>query len=600
MGPQIGSAGKPLFSVSLRFPIDSRMHLGPPDPRVCDLRFRDQELRDQGFCHRPRRVVRGAIGILLALVAVSVCCPAALAQRFASRRVGNRYGGQELFSGPSAAALGMEVAWVGSLTSPYGVDSLVDVQLFVDVDNKLRYQELTAPDAEGTPRVLSRMRMGGMSPEGRLLDDTEATRLATNEIRRLKRRGMAASSQIIEAPTVTLYSLSGDGALERRDGETGDLQWRISVGNENLGYGKLGVGPDHVAVINGGNLILVAAKTGKILNQIRTRRPPSFGAVISGSFVVVHTVGGNIEIYPLDDITRDPFVEHVQGAALARPVALPVEKKLCWPTDRGYLYVTELSGSPSTLFRLGTDGLVNGGAASAGKNFFFATDRGQAYGLRASIDGEVLWVESLGEPIDRPPVVASDRVLFVSDYGLLFCLSQIDGTRQWDRPARGISAVHAAFDDRIYASDNAGMLIVLNLDDGTSVELPGAIVPNRVIQNSLTNRLYLVNARSMIQCLRPIESPLPKLAASFQVLEMPAEEKADDAAAEKAATPAEKKDPFGAADSDPFGAGDSDPFGGGEMDDPFGGGGSDPFGGGNGGSDPFGGADPFGGSDPFN
>lgn len=506
-----------------------------------------------------------------------------------------------------ADSLGLEQAWLKNISAPFGRQSIVDQTLYVDSQNVIEYLEIIDSKASGDKmsgqkpamageagdamamakmvddaKVLARFRLGQIGESGRPIDKAEAERLANNEIRRLKRFNVSATTRMIETPQVLLYSLANDGTLERRDAETGELDWRIVVGKQALGYGSLGVGTKNLIVTNGGNLIQVRASDGLIVDELRTGRPPRFGATVSGNFGLLHTTGGNIEAYPLDDVTLDPYIEHVQGSALTTPVRIPSSARVGWSTDRGYVYVMELEGTPATLFRLKTDGLVPGGLSAAdGKRFFFASDAGQAYGLRATKSGEVIWVESIGEPIRSAPVVAGDRVLFLSVYGNLYCLDASTGERLWDEATSGIFRLHAAFDDKLYAVRTTGDLVAVHLEDGSVASSAGAFQPTSVLKNELTNRLYILSDQGMVQCLRPTNSPLPQLLTAV-------ERRVEPITGEDAKPEREEKspadDPFNKPADDPFGAGGNDPFGAGAGDDPFGvgKGGDDPFGG-----DPF-------------
>ena len=559
------------------------------------------------------------IGLLLFAVSASLgAAPPAAAQR---------YDAADLMPLSLRDRLGLQQAWVASTNVGRGLSGIVDQVVHLDRSVRGTFVEVTVPVLDGAAsatgtspetgdapapaetnaaaaaapaptaevRVLSRYRLGSMGPDGRMIDQKEADRLADNEIRRLKRRGYEPSKRQTEAIRVVLYTLSDDGSLESRDGETGELNWVVFVGSPSLGYGALGVGDRHVVVTNGANLNLVDASTGAVRKTIRTRRPPRFGAAIGGKYCTVHTVGGNIEAYLLDDFDRDPFIEHVQGSALERPTPAPDGGRVAWSTDQQYVYVMELDASPSTIFRVRTDGLVVGRtAATQGQRFYAATDRGIVYGIAADGMGRMLWTEAIGEPVVQAPLVAEDRVLVLTQYGNLYALNLHDGSRLWERPRTGLTALHAAVDGRLYASTTRGFAVI-DLRDATNVVVGGGFDPVRVLGNVHSDRMYVVGGSGAIQCLRPAASELPRqlMAEAAPVAATPESSATAGTATPK---PTPTADPFGAsAGSDPFGGGGGDdPFGAGGNDDPFGGGGDDPFGAGDG-DDPFGG----GGDDPF-
>ncbi len=513
--------------------------------------------------------------------------------------------------------LGLNQAWARPVTAPWGAQSISHQKLVVMESDPVEYVEIVkvvpgdAAPANGDasakppvsdPNVLVRMRTEQLQANGQPMGRQEAERVANNEIRRLKRRGIEAKVRVRTLPRVNLFSISNDGTLECRDAETGEPIWMVRVGDQNLPFMSLGADEENLIVVNGSNFYHVDSVNGEVISQVPTIGAPSFGATIAGDFVMIPMIGGGIECYPLRDATIDPFLEKVNGSALALPVRAPDvgSSRTAWGTDSGFVYVMEMQGVPSLLFRLKTDGIVSGRIASAkGNRFFFGSEGGQVYGIRASRSGEVLWSQPIGEPFYNEPIVFGDQVLLRSAYGNLFSLRADTGQMSWSRPVTGVGELMGVIDGRLYITTLSGHCRVLDLESGQMVASPQDLRPADFITNTLTNRLYLVGSDGDIQCLHAKGEDLPTFHHEVVVAE-----KSDGAAANSA-----KQNPNAtnnAGGNDPFGAGGNDPFGAGMNDgkDPFGAGGNDPFGGG-GGNDPFGGGDgggmddPFGGSNPF-
>ncbi|MGB0761922.1 MAG: PQQ-binding-like beta-propeller repeat protein [Rubripirellula sp.] len=527
--------------------------------------------------------------------------------------------------------LGLTQAWARPVHVPAGAQSIRDQQLFVHEKAPHEYVIITAPKptppadaatattpdaatpdatAPATPAepetiVLARIPIDRIGINGAPIGRAEAERLASNEIRRLKRRGVDAEMQVITSPRINLYTIGSDGLLECRNAETGEPIWIQRVGRPSLPYSNLGVDERYITVVNGGNLIQVDAENGEIMREVRTQGAPAFGALNSGDFAVVPLIGGGVEGYSLHDPTRVPFRERVSGTTMAMPTKAPNSSKTAWGTSKGYVYVMELQGTPSVQFRLDTDGIVSGRIAAASKNrFFFGSESGQVYGLRATRVGEVLWSQPFAEPFYHRPLVFEEQVLIRSSYGNLFSLSVENGLQTWNGSVPNIGELLGVLDQRLYATTMSGGLVVLDVKTGKKLATFNDIRPEYFIVNNLTDRLYLVSNDGDVQCIRSEGANLPTLVSHTEPKKTV-----------KTATP--ETDPTQApaqpVGNDPFGAGQKDPFGaGGGNNDPFGGGGggnADPFGGGGGGgnADPFGGggaggdggmADPFGGS-PF-
>ena len=516
---------------------------------------------------------------------------------------------QELMPAQVAAKLGLVEAWNRTVSTPIGAQSISDIKLFAHGNDPHQYVEVvlskpstgepapveTKPaqanssdsdakggDAADNVKVLTRIWVGQLDRLGNPLGMKEAQRQADNEVRRMKRRGIAATTRLITSPRIRLYSIADDGTLEARDAETGRTIWMTRVGDSRLVFGELGINDEHVVIVNGGNLIIVDVNNGEVFTEFRLRRTPIFGAINAGGFAMVMGIRGGVECYSLVDLDIDPFFETVRGYAVAPPTRAPGSTKVAWATNQGFVFVMELEGKPSTMFRLKTDGLVTGKiAAAVGDRFFFGSENGQVYAVRATRTGDVLWSAPFGEPFYGEPIVVDDQLFIRSTYGNLYCLATGTGVSMWDSTVGGVEKLVGAFGDQLFVSLIGGSLGVIDRNTGDPLGNFAFVKPARTIKNDLTNRLYLVDSRGVVQCLRPIDSELPTLNDMPEAKVVNAEEAKDEKSTDTKKNPFgadSPADPFGAGGSDPFGAGGADPFGAGgaAADDPFG---SDPFGG---------------------
>ena len=508
--------------------------------------------------------------------------------------------------------LGLEQAWQRQIQVPAGASSIVDQQLHVGKTEPREYVELvatmtrpasdknSAEKEETYTKVLLRIATDQVARNGNPIGKAEAERQAKNELRRLTHRGIKAELSTRTIPRIRLYTISNDGTVDCRDAENGLPIWMVRVGDRQLGYAKIGIDDDFVTVINGGNLIKLDATDGTELTSIRTTTQPLYGAIHAGDYSLVPTIRNGIEGYPLKDPSRDTFSELVDGLALAPPRKSPTSSKIAWGTNSGFVYVMESQGSPSILFRLNTDGIVSGRiAAASGDLFYFGSETGQVYGLRATRVGDVLWSRPYGEPFYDAPLVIGEQVLIRSTYGNLYSLGTSDGMMTWTYTVPNVDQLLGALDGKAYARSLSGGLLVIDLESGKTILKTSEIQPSQLLPNSLSNRLYLVGKTGAVQCLRSAGAFVPQLnagAASAKPVSTETEPMEKEPAGSSAAFASQDKakDPFGGGAASTTDAG-NDPFGGAAAD-PFGGGGdamADPFGGGDGdGKDPF--ADPFG------
>ncbi|MEL6108762.1 MAG: PQQ-binding-like beta-propeller repeat protein [Planctomycetota bacterium] len=495
----------------------------------------------------------------------------------------------ELMSPNTAARMGLEEAWQRQLRVPGGAASIVHQEIFLHGVDQKEYVEILGESVEGkSAPVLFRLDVNTPGATGAPIGKEEAERLARREVRRLKRRGGDPKVTSRSVPRVCLYTAARNGTIECRDAETGTPIWMTQVGDARLPFGKLGVDDKYLSITNGGSLITIDVTNGEPISNIRTLSIPLYGTIHAGGHSILPTIRNGIEGYWLADTEEVPFMEIVAGLALKPPTRSPSSAKVAWGTDRSFVYVMETSGEPSVLFRLQTDGIVNGRIAGAsGDRFFFGSESGQVYGVRATRSGRVLWSRPYGEPFYKDPMLVDGVMMIPSAYGNLFALDEKTGLSVWNAPAANVDEVVGGFEGKVFVRLISGGLAALDVKTGKLLEVDRSLMPLKLLVNRSTNRLYLVNSRGTVQCLRPIGGELPSLQESMRPSDDSEAEDTSSKPMEKTTKPNndpfQAKDPFGVG-PDAGGAGANDPFGapGGMADDPFGapqGDAKDPFGG---------------------
>lgn len=483
-----------------------------------------------------------------------------------------------LLSPADADRLGMTESWRRQLSLVGGARSAVDIKLHVDTSRMRRFVEVRH-EKDGETEVLDRIDVEQRDRFGTPIGLQEARRRAKLQVFRWKRRGIEATISENQVPQIRLYTLGSDGTIEARDAETGELYWLTRQGDPTQLSIGLGVSDQYLCYVNGSTLYQISTETGKVVRETRTTGTPTLGTLIAGDYALMPTVRGGVEGFPLYDSNEYPFMEMVAGRATATPTQAPGTARAAWPTDAGFVYVMEAEGTPSVIFRFNTDGVVSSPlSAGEGERLFFGSENGHVYGIRATRSGTVLWRHSLGEPVYAGTFV-SDKQLFVPTvYKNLYCLEVATGAAMWKSPATGIDAVLGSSSDRIYARTNSNRLAILDAQSGGRIADIAGVDVERYVVNRLTDRLYLVGNGGMLQCLRPVDSPLPLLKVTA---EPPA-----------AATDTPEEQPAQRPDQDPFEAG-------GDAPDPFApaGGGMDPFAPADDAVDPFAPADDA--ADPF-
>ena len=207
-------------------------------------------------------------------------------------------------------------------------------------------------------------------------------------------------------------------------------------------------------------------------------------------------ISGAVESFVLDEPHRPTSMVKSFGRAMVQPVTSA--RSVAWPTDRGNLYVG-FSDEPAMRFRVEARDRIDAAPS------FLAPDKV----LAASVDGTVycihegkgniLWRFSAGAPITVTPVGIGDAVYAITDRGSLFSLGANEGEERW--MTGGIRGFLAGNDERIYCSDTAGNVAVIDVKTGSRL---GTVVAGSLDQrfsNKQTDRIILGTSSGLLQCL---------------------------------------------------------------------------------------------------
>jgi outer membrane protein assembly factor BamB len=402
----------------------------------------------------------------------------------------------------------------------------------------------------------------------------------------------------------TLYVQTELSVVEAIEAETGEVRWSRQVGKRGHFSRPLAATEDYVAVVNGGNLFMVDAQSGKTRWNLRLPGAAMAGPGLSRDRVFVPLVKGLIYSWQLrDHLSKRPWTHDANGRLAGQMLSGP--KGVSWGTERGYAYLNE-PRTPDEWFMTKLAGGVSATITYRAPYYMVGTSSGYAYAVEEYSE-EHVEIFTHSSPIVRP-VVAFDKHAYVFPLNSgMFKASIETGEEQWWVPqAREFIACSA---NKIYVADRLGRTLVVDKKTGGLLEtLPTERMALKMA-NYTSDRIYVGTRQGLIQCLHeigqkePLRYDLKKTDKKDK--DKPKAKPGDKEPEDPFANPDKGKDPF-AVDEDPFAnpdkdkdKDDADPFGG------DGGGDADPFGGGDdkggGDADPFGGgADPCkGGDDPF-
>ncbi|MBN2023808.1 MAG: PQQ-binding-like beta-propeller repeat protein [Pirellulales bacterium] len=137
---------------------------------------------------------------------------------------------------------------------------------------------------------------------------------------------------------------------------------------------------------------------------------------------------------------------------------------------------------------------------------FTAAENGEVF---ATLErhGTRVWSVAIGKPILEPVIPIGPRLYVATQLGGMYCLSAKDGQTQWWTDH--VTQFVAASEDRVYAADALGRLVVLDAQSGARLDAIDTSAAPLKFRNLWTDRIYLVTKMGLVQCLHEVEHAEP-------------------------------------------------------------------------------------------
>ena len=326
------------------------------------------------------------------------------------------------------------------------------------------------------------------------------------------------------------------GVIQAIDGETGETVWVTHAGSPQLFTSPIGVGPQHVAVVNGSHLFIFDRSNGKQIWKRQLKGGVIGGPGLSKEYVFVPKVDGTLEAYSLSkprdwknvrsikDTQFSIWHYNSHGKTMVQPVVL--NQTIAWANDRAQFYVAKLNPL-QILFRVEAfDNIVAPPAYIEGHLYLASVD-GYLHKVHGT-SGDIRWRFSTGETLVNRPVAMDGFVyLTTTNGGLYRVLADEDvakdrgaakkeesgrapmkeGKEVWFAP--NISQVLAVHSDKLFGMDRKGNLRIVDNESGKvlgTIPTHGISIP---LTNHINDRVYLVTSNGLVQCIRDINAVSP-------------------------------------------------------------------------------------------
>lgn len=302
-----------------------------------------------------------------------------------------------------------------------------------------------------------------------------------------------------------LYAVTNSGVITALNAETGEQLWSKQVGKP----GHPAFGPSsnsqYIAIISGSKLYLLDRHDGRAIWVRPVGSAPSSGAALSESYAYVALITGRVEAYKLDQPDAQPWYYQSRGRTFLRPTVSG--RVVTWPTSEGFLYIG-MAENPGVVFRLKTAGDIVTSPAHSEPFLYVASMDGYLYCIHETT-GQERWRFSTGYPITSSPAIVGKQAYVASLEPAIHAVNAETGAELWAAP--GVSHFAAQGKQHVYGSDSFGNLVVLDPASGVVVARLNTAEGGTTLVNDQSDRLFLVNDRGLVQCLREIGAVEPTL-----------------------------------------------------------------------------------------
>jgi outer membrane protein assembly factor BamB len=300
-----------------------------------------------------------------------------------------------------------------------------------------------------------------------------------------------------------LISLSTLGTLQALNAETGETLWTVRVGKPGSVFSGPAINEEYVALTAGTKLYIIDRENGRVLWSRPTGGVAAAAPALSETYAFISLMNGQVEGHSLEDLNEPVWIHQSVGRIFHSPsVAGSV---VCWPTDRGYLYVAQ-NNRPRVLYRLETNDEIVTPPTALG-SYLYATSRdGYLYCLN-ELSGAELWRISTGFPIIKQSAVVGDTVYVASDQPALHAVNSKTGRPEWS--VAGATQFVSEGAKFVYAMQRDGTLLMLDMQSGGVVGRMRTAEGITALVNDQSDQIYLVDDRGLVQCLRERDSLQP-------------------------------------------------------------------------------------------
>lgn len=323
--------------------------------------------------------------------------------------------------------------------------------------------------------------------------------------------------QFLTADEQNVYVQANSSVITTFGGESGRRLWSLLLGApDRVGF-PASSNDEQLLISVGMQVHALDKMTGRELWQMRPVNHPSASPSVDHEQIYIGTVDGSVYTYDLrkvHDLARERRLPRwIQRARLwnfkspREIVSPPIASgmTLTFASQEGIVYGVNRKNK-RLKFQFESDGQIKTPIGYSKEVILVADTNARMYCLDVET-GRIRWIFSSSSPIRQEPQVIGRQVFAIPHREGMVALSLANGQQLWEQPR--VTEFLAASDTRVYASDLAGNVLILNRENGSIIgTLPLRHFSHRV-RNDRTDRVFLSTESGTVIALRERDSEYP-------------------------------------------------------------------------------------------
>lgn len=316
-----------------------------------------------------------------------------------------------------------------------------------------------------------------------------------------------------------VYAQAKSGIVSAFSGETGRRMWSNLIGVPGMETFPAVSNEEELLLSRGLRVFSLDKSTGLIVWELEIPSHPSTSPEVDENRAYIGMTDGSVLAYDLRDI-RQLYADGMlpewtnrarswrfQGTGEIVSPPISTGDVVAFGSAEGYVYGVT-APDRRLRFQFRSEGGIDTPIGRS-QDLIFVVDKNWRMYCVHQKSGVVRWAATMPAPVMQQPRIIGSQVFVNPQRKGLISLSVSGGRQQWDDYQTAVSEFISASDERIYASDAGGNLVMLNRETG-AIEGKLNLRHFEVRKaNDRTDRIYMATKEGLIIALRERGSEYP-------------------------------------------------------------------------------------------